>query len=103
MERLRPIAMLCRLAAIATADTLILNVAGTAIAASPAKLTLVIADTTAGATTATGNSEQCQSHRGSLPARGTASRVGPFHSVREGMAIGERSSADTRRVKVRIL
>ncbi len=46
---------LSRLAAVAGASALILSAAGTAVAASPAKLTLAIADTTAGATTATGN------------------------------------------------
>lgn len=44
-----------RLAAVAAAGSLVLTLAGGALAASPAPLTLAIADTTAGPTTATGN------------------------------------------------
>ncbi len=44
-----------RVAALAAAGTLLLTVAGSALAATPAALTLAIGDTTVGPTTATGN------------------------------------------------
>ena len=46
---------LSRLAALAAAGALLATVAGTAVAAGPAKLTLGIGDTTVGATSSTGN------------------------------------------------